>query len=98
MSETIYYGAIISALTILVNLFISIRTIHINKEIQKENAGKNRTIYGIQLENINKIVPDPDLNGVDKLNKILSTGDFSIITAYEIGNKIEGIVLGKIKP
>jgi len=102
MNETIYYGAIISALTILVNLFISIHTINTNRKlndentkINAENAGKNRVIH--EIDQIDTSKRDPafkDLN--DKLN----SGDYTILSAFvNHGNTSQTrYVLGKIKP
>ena len=97
--DAIYYGTIISVITILVNLLISLRTIHTNREIQKENAkinaenaGKNRIIYGVEVMREN-----------DKSNlKIkLESGNYTILNAYAEPAALTSntvVVLGKIKP
>lgn len=88
--DAIYYGAIISTITILVNLFISLRTIHTNREIQKENAGKNRTIYDVVVLG----------TGSANLKILLDTGNYTILNAYGDPANCNDtiIILGRIRP
>lgn len=97
------YSIIFSSLSILVgvgsiiaNLCIASRTISTNKEIAKENAGKNRVIYSIEEVEIDA----SDSKRKIGLDKKLSSGDYTILTTYTFpGNQnLRVYSLGKIKP
>ncbi len=97
------YPLIFSSLTILVgigsilaNLIIASRTIYANKQIAKENAGKNRIIYSIEI----KAATEGNDASKNKINEMLNTGNYTVLASYQnIGNRSETIyTLGKITP
>ena len=85
------YATIISAITIIVNGLISYNTIRINRDIQRENAGKNRIIYGVE------VMSADDKSG---LKIKLDSGNYTILNAYANPGSFSNtvVVLGKINP
>ena len=67
-----------------------------NLKTNERNAGKNRAIYAIEQMDIAR--DDRSFN--DNLNKMLNSGDYTILTAFvNAGNTTQTrYILGKIKP
>lgn len=97
------YSIIFNSLTILIgvgsilaNIFIAHRTIKTNKEIAKENAGKNRVVYGTEQKDVGA----NDRMLKEELNSMLNSGNYTILSAFvNLGNTTQTrFVLGKINP
>jgi len=88
------YATIISAITIIVNGLISYNTIRINRDIQRENAGKNRIIYNTEEYSV-----DAGRNNAE-LDKKLSSGNYTILNVSVNPSVWSGriITIGKINP
>ncbi len=87
---------IVNILAILANIYISSRTINANRQINEENAGKNRVIYETDQMDISK--ENVVMN--KKLSDMLGSGNYTILTAFvDMGNLSQTrFILGKIKP
>jgi len=92
---TVCINLLIGGGAIITNIIIASRTIKANKEIAKENAGKNRVIYSIEEVEIDATSPKSKIG----LNEKLNSGNYAILTTYTFhGNhNIRIYSLGKIK-
>jgi hypothetical protein len=87
---------IVNILAILVNIYISNKTINANRKINEENAGKNRVIYETEQMDItkdNRILKE-------QLKTMLNSGNYTVLTAFvDLGNTTQTrFILGKIRP
>lgn len=82
--------------SIIANLIIASRTIAANKQIAKDNAGKNRIIYGIAIER----VEEGNETSKRAINDKLNTGNYTILSSFQdIGRYTQTVyTLGKIHP
>ena len=80
--------------SIIANILIAHRTIRTNKEIAKENAGKNRVVYSTEQKDVG--ANDRALK--EELNQMLNSGNYTILSAFvNLGNTTQTrFVLGKI--
>ena len=94
----ILINVIVSLFSILAALEISKHTINANRKLNEENikinaenAGKNRTIYGVE------VMSADDKSG---LKIKLDSGNYTILNAYANPGSFSNtvVVLGKIKP
>lgn len=86
---------IVNISAILVNIYISNRTTNANRQINEENAGKNRVIYETEQMDISR----DNKTLKEKLNGMLNSGNYTILTAFvDLGNTTQTrFILGKIK-
>ena len=86
---------LVSSGAIFINIRISNRTMRTNREIARENAGKNRVIYEVE-----EVIIGGNLEGNFKLlNEKLNSGKYTILNvSIDLGNTSQRIYsLGKIK-
>lgn len=72
-------GAIIGILTVIVNAFIAIWSIKTNRQIEKENAGKNRIVYSME-----EVMISPDSKrSFGELNEKLNSGSYAVMNVIQ---------------
>ena len=87
---------LVNILAIIVNSHISNKTINANRQINEENAGKNRVIYAMEQKDIG--------TGNEALKKefntMLNSGHYTVLSAFvDLGCTTQTrFILGKIKP
>ncbi len=92
---TIFFNLLIGTVAII-NISISNKTIKANKELNKENIGKNRVIYATEQMDAG----NNDKAMINKLNGMLNSGNYTVLSAFvNLGNTGQTrFVIGKIKP
>lgn len=93
---TVCINLLIGAGAIITNIIISSRTIRANKDINRENAGKNRIIYGIEIQTIT----EGDTKSIKRINEMLNSGNYTILSSFQnMSNYSERVyTLGKVSP
>ena len=87
---------IIGILTVFANVGIAYKAISTNRQIVKENAGKNRVVYETEQMDISK----DNKTLKERLKNMLNSGNYTVLSAFvDLGNTTQTrFILGKIKP
>jgi hypothetical protein len=70
---------IIGVLSVMANIVITIWSIKTNRQIEVENAGKNRIIYAMEEVNIDKSRGNP----FAELNTKLNSGNYTVMNILQ---------------
>ena len=70
---------IIGIITVLANIGITAWSIKTNRQIEQENAGKNRIVYSME-----EVMISPNSkSSLDKLNEKLNSGNYTVMNVIQ---------------